>query len=101
MIYAAFPVSLSFAKISSHSVDDGPCPRDRARHARGLSIASRRWHGQPLGAATPRPISEEKGPKVGGERPDPRVPSVVNGLGCVRPPGGCSDGGGHRLRESG
>src|SRR5207245_5866442 len=33
---------LSFAKISSHSVDDGPCLRDRARHARGLSIASGR-----------------------------------------------------------
>ena len=83
--------ALSFAKISS----------DRARHARGLSIASRRWHGQPLGAATPRPTSEGKGPKVGGEQPDPRVPSVVHGLGCVRPPVGCSDGGGHRLRESG
>ena len=32
----------------------------------------------------PEATSEGKGPKVGGERPDPRVPSVVHGLGCVR-----------------
>ena len=26
---------LFFAKISSHSIDDGPCPRDRPRRVRG------------------------------------------------------------------
>jgi hypothetical protein len=35
-------VGVSFAKTSSHSVDEGRCPRDRPRHTRRLSIAGRR-----------------------------------------------------------
>src|SRR5712664_1714135 len=38
----------------------------------------------------------------GGEQPDGRTdPIVANRLSWIRPPGGRSDGGGHRLRESG
>src|SRR2546427_9395567 len=33
---------LSFAKIASHSVDDGPCSRDRPRHASGRFLAGQR-----------------------------------------------------------
>jgi hypothetical protein len=33
---------LSFAKIASHSVDDGPCSRDRPRHASGRFFAGQR-----------------------------------------------------------
>src|SRR5437870_8764339 len=57
---------LSFAKISSHSVDDGPCHRDRAK-ARPGTLDSESEIARPTAwAATPRPTSEGKGPKVGG-----------------------------------
>src|SRR5438093_9706289 len=81
ILVGEFVQRLSFAKISSHSVDDGPCPRDRARPGTLDSESE-------IARPTAWGRDEGKGPKVGGERPDPRVPSVVNGLGCVRPPVG-------------
>src|SRR5207237_7008792 len=94
------PVMPVFAKISSHSVDDGPCHRDRAK-ARPGTLDSESEIARPTAwGRDPEAHQRRKGAQ-GGRRPDPRVPSVVNGLGCVRPPVGCSDGGGHRLRESG
>src|SRR5438445_12730982 len=48
-------VLLSFAKISSHSVDDGPCLRDRAK-ARPGTLDSESEIARPTAwAATPRP----------------------------------------------
>src|SRR5439155_24886622 len=72
------------------------CFRDRPRNARRLQTggAASRSVGPPLNDA------ERLG--WGGEQPDGRTGLIVaNRLGWIRRPVGRSDGGGHRLRESG
>jgi hypothetical protein len=91
--------ALSFAKIFIHSVDDRRCSRDRLRNVE--ETVDRRG-GQPCRLVEP-PL-KDAGPfwRWGGEPPDGRTgPIVANRLSWIRPPVGRSDGGGHRLGESG
>ena len=55
--------SLSFAKISSHLVDDGPCPGDRPGHARG-TLGS--WSEVAHTGPPPGPTKQGEEPKIGG-----------------------------------